>query len=319
MKRKMEKIVDVIIPVYKPGKEFFELIERLKGQSYAVHQIRVMHTEGGIFPEEFCREHEIEVTYLTKDEFDHGGTRHQGMSMSEADVVVFMTQDAMPADMKLIEELVKAFDNEAVGAAYARQLPANDCDWIERYTRSFNYPAHSIVKGKADIDRLGVKTFFCSNVCAAYRRDVYEEIGGFERRTIFNEDMIFAGHMVKVGYKIAYQAEARVIHSHNYSGLQQFHRNFDMAVSQAEHPEVFAGIKSESEGIRLVFQTMKYLIKTKKIQLIPVLVYKSGCKYLGYKLGYNFKKLPKWLVLKCTMNREYWRIENRKHKNNTEF
>ena len=56
--------------------------------------------------------------------------------------------------------------------------------------------------------------------------------------------------MINAGYKVAYVAEARVIHSHNYTGMQQFHRNFDMAVSQAEHPEVFEGIKSESEGIK---------------------------------------------------------------------
>ena len=60
---------------------------------------------------------------------------------------------------------------------------------------------------------------------------MYEALGGFSRRTIFNEDMILAGQMVQAGYKVAYAAEARVIHSHNYSGLQQFHRNFDLAVS----------------------------------------------------------------------------------------
>ena len=76
-----------------------------------------------------------------------------------------------------------------------------------------------------------------------------KKAGGFCKKTIFNEDMILAGHMINAGYKVAYVAEARVIHSHNYTGMQQFHRNFDMAVSQAEHPEVFDGIKSENEGI----------------------------------------------------------------------
>lgn len=50
--------------------------------------------------------------------------------------------------------------------------------------------------------------------------------------------MILAGRMVQAGYKVAYAAEARVIHSHNYSGLQQFHRNFDLAVSQADNPNL---------------------------------------------------------------------------------
>lgn len=151
-----------------------------------------------------------------------------------------MTQDAMPADSRLIENLIEPLGEELVGVSYARQLPASDCDFIERYTRRFNYPEESRIKGKEDIPELGIKTFFCSNVCAAYRRDVYEALGGFSRRTIFNEDMILAGRMVQAGYKVAYAAGARVIHSHNYSGLQQFHRNFDLAVSQADNPEVFS-------------------------------------------------------------------------------
>lgn len=135
---------------------------------------------------------------------------------------------------------------------------------------------------------------------------MYEALGGFSRRTIFNEDMILAGRMVQAGYKVAYAAGARVIHSHNYSGLQQFHRNFDLAVSQADNPEVFSQVRSESEGIRLVKNTMGYLLKSRKPYLIPVLVYKSGCKYLGYKLGQNYRKLPQWVVKWCSMSTTYW-------------
>ena len=107
-------------------------------------------------------------------------------------------------DRNLVKELLEALDaSERVAAAYARQLPAADCGVIERYTRDFNYPAVSRLKGKEDEDELGIKTYFCSNVCAAYRRDIYLKLGGFTKKTIFNEDMIFAGHAVEAGYQIA--------------------------------------------------------------------------------------------------------------------
>lgn len=123
---------------------------------------------------------------------------------------------------------------------------------MEQYTRQFNYPEESRVKWLADLPELGIKTYFCSNVCAMYRRELYLQLGGFVQKAIFNEDMIFAGELIQKGYGVAYAAEAKVVHSHNYSAIQQFHRNFDLAVSQADHPEVFAGIRSEGEGIRLV-------------------------------------------------------------------
>ncbi len=107
-------------------------------------------------------------------------------------------------------------------------------------------------------------------------------------------------------YAIAYVADAKVIHSHNYNCTQQFKRNFDLAVSQADHPEVFGGIHSESEGIRLVKQTAHYLSEKHKPWLIPGMFVKSGFKYMGYRMGKAYRMLPMWLIMKCTMNREYW-------------
>ncbi len=302
----MTEKIEVIIPVCNPEKEFERLIMRLKKQTRPPDEIHIIHTMSGNFPAEFCVEQELKVTHIEKTEFDHGGTRDMGIRQSDADIVVFMTQDAVPCDRYLIEKLTAPFDREDVGVVYARQLPGKDCHMIERYTRSFNYPEKSRLKGKEDIPVLGVKTFFCSDVCAAYSKKVYEETGGFEKKTIFNEDMILAGHMIEKGYKIAYAAEARVIHSHNYTGVQQFRRNFDLAVSQADHPEVFEGISSESEGIRLVKNTAKYLLREKKGWLIPKLIWQSGCKYAGYRLGRSYRKLPIWLIKKCTMSQSYW-------------
>ena len=118
--------------------------------------------------------------------------------------------------------------------------------------------------------------------------------------------MIYARGVLDAGYKIAYASDAKVIHSHNYSGLQQLRRNFDLGVSHAEHPEVFAGILTESEGIRLVGKTVGYLCKAGKPWLIIRLFWQSGCKYLGYFMGKRYRSLPEWLVKRLSMNREYW-------------
>ena len=300
--------VDVLIPVYRPDGKLTELLKRLKMQNYPIHRVILMNTEEKHFPTELTGIWDrVEVYHLAKEEFDHGGTRDRGVRMSTADLVVCMTQDAMPADETLIEELVKPFDDSEVWAAYARQLPNGDCREVEKYTRSFNYPEQSMVKTKEDLDRLGIKTFFCSNVCAAWRREKYLELGGFVKHTIFNEDMILAGTMIKQGGKIAYCAKAKVIHSHNYSAFQQFHRNFDLAVSQTMYPEVFGGIRSESEGIKLVKKSLSYCIKIGKPWLMIQVVTQSAGKLLGYKMGQRYRSLPMWLILRCTMSPSFWR------------
>ena len=301
--------IDVIIPTYKPGKEFEKLIGRLQKQEYPIHKIIIINTRTDIFPEELNRSnYKIEITHIEPDQFDHGGTRNMGAGMSDADIVVYMTQDAIPVDEKLIGTFAKIFEeNPDIGIAYGRQLPREECNIIERYTRRFNYPEKSLIKTKEDLPKLGIKTFFCSDVCAAYRRNYLLSAGGFENPTIFNEDMIFAGKRIYAGDKVAYVAEAKVIHSHNYTGRQQFHRNFDLAVSQAQHPEVFEGVPSEGEGIRMVKATPKYLVRNGYPWKVFMLVYQSGCKYIGYFLGKRYEKLPMWLILKCTSSRKYWK------------
>ena len=305
----MKKTVDVIIPVYRPGSEFYELLEKLSHQSYGVQKIILMNTGDAPWREEVEEKYPLcEVHLLKKEDFDHGGTRHEGSTYSDAAYMLFMTQDAMPKDMYLVEHLVKAFEeDEDIKAAYARQLPNDTCREIEKYTRSFNYPEESKVKSMADLDAMGIKTFFCSNVCAMYEKATYENLGGFIRRTIFNEDMIYAGGLIQKGYKIAYVAEAEVIHSHNYNAIEQFHRNFDLAVSQTDNPQIFAGIRSEKEGIRLVLNTTKHLLKVGKPWLLFPLVTTSAGKILGYKFGQNYRRLSRRFILKCTMNPSYWR------------
>lgn len=302
------RTIDVIIPTYRPGKEFRLLLERLKQQSVPVRRVVIINTEKKFWDSRWEQEFPFtEVHHIRKEEFDHGGTRRKAAELTDAEVMVFMTQDALPADRDLIRNLTAPLKEPETAAAYARQLPNASCSFVERYTRSFNYPDKSSVKSREDLPVYGIKTFFCSNVCAAYRKDVYESLGGFTGHTIFNEDMIYASAVIQHGYRIAYAADAKVIHSHNYTCMQQFRRNFDLGVSQAEYPEVFQTASSESEGIRLVKKTFRYLCVNGRRRLIPGFVLQSGFKYAGYLAGKNYRRMPARMVRWCSMNKDYWR------------
>lgn len=306
------KKVDVIIPTYKPDQKFLELIDKLEHQTIPIQQIIIMNTEQKYFDRLFYgtsfleKYKNITVKHLSKREFDHGRTRNLGVKFSEAEIFVMMTDDAMPADEHMIEELLKGLEQSNVAVSYGRQLAYETSSEVEKFTRNFNYPNQARIKTKKDIDTLGIKTFFCSNVCAAYKREIFDSLGGFIKHTIFNEDMIFAAGAVKAGYGIAYMPEAKVYHSHHYTNMDQLRRNFDLGVSQIDHPEVFADVPSESEGVKLVKATITYLREKRKCSMIPGVIIQSGFKYIGYILGRNYRKLPKKMVVKCSMNKEYW-------------
>lgn len=308
---KSELTVAVLIPTYRPDKRFSRILSMLQRQTYPVQQIVIMNTEESLWNKTgYEGIPGLEVHHVTREAFDHGKTRSLGMEYVQTDICVCMTQDAVPADERLIEQLVQGFRMETevpVAAVYARQLPAPGCDAIERITREFNYPAKSRLKTKEDLPELGIKTYFCSNACAAYDMELYRRQGGFIQKTIFNEDMIFAAGAIQAGLGICYASQAKVLHSHNYTAAEQLRRNFDLAVSQADHPEVFEDVPSEGEGIRMVKTTAMELWNTGHRHLLPKLVIHSGFKYLGYRLGRRYQSLPKSWIRKLTMNQNYWR------------
>ena len=304
-------MIDVIIPTYKPGAEFVRVIRGLHNQSVKINRVIIMNTEEAFFKgvandlQKFIDEGFVEVHHILKQDFDHGNTRREGIAKSKADIFVMMTMDAVPADDKLIENLIRPLSDDKVAASYARQLPKEGASRREQITREFNYPDVSVLKSSKDYDRLGIKTFFCSNVCCAYSRKIYDELGGFVSRAIFNEDMIYAGQAVKQGYMISYTAEAVVYHSHDYGAIEQFRRNVDLGISQADHPEVFDGFRSETEGVRMVKMVITRLIKGGRWYEVVPYVWISAWKLMGYRMGKSYKKLPLALVKACSTNPDY--------------
>lgn len=298
---------DIIIPTYKPGEEFKALLNGILTQTLKPDKIIIINTEEKFWKKEFEEIIPVNVIHISKSEFDHGATRRLGAKISEADVFVCMTQDARPKDDLLFSSLISAFSDDKTAISYARQEADDKAGEIERYTREFNYPGKDRVKTSEDIKNLGIKAWFCSDVCAAYRKSAYNMAGGFVKHTVFNEDMLMAAKVMEMGFKVVYKADARVIHYHEYSLWQQFSRNFDLGASHREYREVFEKVSSYKEGGRLVKDTVKHLLKVGKFYLIPKLVLHSAAKLLGYKLGKKYDKLPKKLVLKFCMNKEYFK------------
>lgn len=337
---------DLIIPAYRPDEKLEQLVGRVVRQTVKPGRIIVVNTEEKYWKPLEHQPENLELLHISKEEFDHGGTRRMAAGRSGAEFFVCMTQDAVPADSRLFERLLEPFQDAQVGAAYARQLARGQAgvagaarektvaaaeaarrktvaaaeaagrkttvaELLERYTRQFNYPPESRVKTKADLPVMGIKTWFCSDVCAAYRKSAYELAGGFVERAIFNEDMLMAAALMEEGYAVAYAAEARVWHSHYYTAGQQLHRNFDLGVSHREYRDVFGQVSSESEGIRMVKQAARYLCENGKAYGLPVLFAQSAAKFAGYRLGKCYDRLPSWLVRRLTASPGYFKYGGR--------
>ena len=194
----------------------------------------------------------VRLLQIPRESFDHGGTRDFALRQSAGDWVVFFTQDAIPADGRCIETLLSAFSSPDIGAVYGRQIARPDAPEYEKLTRQFNYPAEARIWREADIPRYGVKSYFFSDACSAYRRDVYLAVGGFDTPIVTNEDMMLAAKLLHGGYALAYAPEAAVYHSHRYTLREEYRRNKKIGLVMEQYRPRLTGAGADAEGWRML-------------------------------------------------------------------
>ena len=301
--------IEIVIPVFRPDGRLKMSIERLLRQSVMPDRIllEVLY-ENPIDREipEIYMDKRIEVRYTPKEEYDRAGSRDAIIRELDSDIVIFMVQMAIPQNRYLVEKLTEPFKEERTAVVYGRHMTDDECSPIECCVRQFNYPPKGMKKSLEDTRKLGIRTFFNSNVCAAYRRSAYLETEGFGKRMIAGEDMLAARRLLKKGWQAVYAPEAEVIYYRNDDLHGLWKRNFDIGVAHAEHPEMIENTKPGKEGVRLVRVTSALLRQNHMEEYLGEVLTRSIVRYLAYQLGRNYERLPERVVRKCSANKEYW-------------
>jgi rhamnosyltransferase len=300
----------VVVPTLNAGPSARRLVDQVRVQATVPSRLLIIDSTSDDGTPDIARAAGAEVLTIPRTEFDHGGTRQLAVDrLGDVPIVLFLTQDAIPADEHAFARLLSAFDDDTVAAAYGRQLPREGASVAEAHGRLFNYPATSCVKSLADAKRLGIKTPFLSNSFAAYRVSALRAVGGFPRRTLFGEDMYVAAKLLLAGHRIAYVADAVVWHSHSYSLGAELRRYFDVGAFHARNrwiAEKFG--KAGREGISYVRSELRYA-SVRDPAAVPGLLLRDVLKLLGMQLGKREALLPKALKRRCSMNPLFWDSE----------
>lgn len=299
--------VSVVIPALNAGPHLPALLPALAAQGLAPAQFLVIDSASDDGSCEAFRAFGATVVGIDRRTFNHGGTRQRAVEMRpEADIVVMLTQDAIPQGPDTIARLVDAFVDPQVGMAYGRQLPRTVARGIERHARLVNYPPQSETREFADRARVGVKTVFCSDSFAAYRATALAAVGGFPLDAFFAEDQLVAGKMLIEGWRIAYRGDAEVTHSHGYTVVEEFRRYFDVGVFHGRNRwliDTFGA--AEGEGLRFIRSEVAYLARHEPAQL-PSAIVRTFAKYGGYKIGSLETRLSNRWKQRLSMQPFYW-------------
>src|SRR5215469_6598731 len=297
----------VIIPTLNAERDWIRFAGPLQA-SIAADKVLIVDSSSVDATVDLARSAGFNIQRIAREEFNHGGTRQLAVdSNPQADILVFMTQDAVLASPDAINRLTDVFADPNVAAAFGRQLPRHGAAPIEAHARLFNYPVHSSVRALESREKLGFKSIFISNAFAAYRRSALVEIGGFPRDVIFGDDTITAGKLLLANWKIAYVAETQVYHSHGYTWSEEFKRYFDIGVLHERETWLTKEFgNATGEGTRFVRSELGYLWSGHK-RYIPSALIRTALKFAGYKMGRNERRLSLSWKRRLSMYKNFWK------------
>jgi rhamnosyltransferase len=297
----------LVVPTYNAAQHWSRLRAALDEQGLEPEQILVIDSDSTDGTDRLAEEAGYRVVWVPKNSFRHGATRQMAAKQIRwAETIVFLTQDAIPYGNHAILNLVAAFADPNIGAAYGRQLPRAEANPIEAHARYFNYPAVSNERSFASREALGFRATFFSNSFAAYRRSALEEVGGFPD-VIVSEEVSVVARMLMVGWNLAYQADAEVIHSHPMSLRSEFSRYFDIAVHHSREDWILKEFGHVGgEGTLFLLSELRYLM-THAPHLIPLATLRNGAKWFGYRIGLRERHLPLWTKRMLSAQKAFWR------------
>ena len=276
--------IDVICPLYNAEKYILKLNESLlKQKKVKINKIIYLLTESKDNTENILKENNINYELIKKNEFSHSLTREKAALSSKADILCFITQDVVIEDDLWLYNLTKNIISGKCAAAFSRQI--SKYNNIEKYTREKNYPDKSRIVSKKDIKKLGLNTFFFSDAASAIKTSVFKELNGYDGKKLpISEDMYIAYKIIMNDYKISYEADSVVYHSHNFS-LKELYDRYKLTGKFFKENSYLDKFGTNKAGGGLAKYILLRALKEKNIKVLFRFPFDMAARFIGMKVG----------------------------------
>ncbi|OGX30467.1 MAG: hypothetical protein A3D27_01710 [Omnitrophica WOR_2 bacterium RIFCSPHIGHO2_02_FULL_46_37] len=243
----------------------------------------------------------IEIEPLS---FSHGGSRNIGANNAAGEVLVYLSQDAIPEDEGWLASLVSGFKARDTAGIFGRQIPDESSSALEKFFLQYVYPDYKIIKDSVNPDNCILQDIFFSDVNSAIRKSEWEN-NKFREDLIMSEDQAWSRDMLMKKKKIVYEPQAAVYHSHNYTIRRLMMRNFDSGLSLKGVIKAPFTRNLLSE-IKYIKSAMPYFIKNRHYRYLFIFPFYESLRLFGFSAGRFSAFLPIWLKEIFSENKAYW-------------
>jgi rhamnosyltransferase len=299
-------VASVIIPTLQAELFLPELVRILRTQSLPPKEIIIIDSCSDDRTVPIALHEGCKVHIIPQNDFRHGRARNSGARLASGDILVFLTQDVLPANEYFLEELTRPIKEGWASAATARQIPYPDAHPVEKFSRQFNYPPESNLHTLEDLPRFGIKTVFFSNSASAIEKGTFWQQGGFSENLIVNEDMDICARMLLNDHAVAYQSTAKVYHSHNYTLGKLFSRYFDIGVFFDQSRHLLGHVSRVAEGKKFAVDALNHLVSNSEWGWAARFILETSIKFLAFNLGNRYHRLPDWMSRSFSGHKNFW-------------
>jgi rhamnosyltransferase len=228
--------VSIVLPTWNGERDLARLLPALAAQDLGEgpgvgFEIVAVDSDSRDGTRELLRAAGADVERIEQSAFRHGATRNRAAARARGEILVFLSQDALPRDAGFLAALAAPFEDARVAGAYARILPHEDDDPLTART-VLSAPEASAEGETREIEAQGglrvldepvrARLTAFNDVASAIRRSVFEVIPFPDVE--FGEDVAWAALALEAGWRIRFEPEAVVFHSHRYSPARAYER-----------------------------------------------------------------------------------------------
>lgn len=211
----------VVIRAFNEERHLERLLKEI--QSQTVKDVEIILVDSGSTDRtlEIAARYPVKVVPIRPEEFTFGRSLNQGIEATSAELIVIASAHVYPLGDDWLEKLLEPFADEQVALSYGKQRGAESSKFSEdqHFRRWFHEDS--------DFDQPHA---FSNNANAAIRKSLWLK-NPYDENLTGLEDIAWSSWAVDKGYKIAYVAEAAVVHLHHESAAQIINRHRREAVA----------------------------------------------------------------------------------------